>query len=573
MTAEQLDRLAARAWDLTAAAQPLYATSVGDHRFDDRLPVVGEAARTTLLADLAALRAEVAPVAAAARADAVAHPGAAVTGAALDAYLDTVIAMETAAVGSWTVDPLDGPQVQFLNVPAYHAATTVADGDVLATRWEAMGPWFDIYVAEMRDALGRGVVSPVSPVRRVIDQLEDLLARPDEEWPLLEPLAEERAGWSAAERDRFADRLRRSVRDGTRPAMVRYHAFLVDELLPHARSDQTPGLGAIAGGQEAYRLVARAQTSLSLAPEEIHRIGLDEIARIDAELEALAARTIGSTDRADAQHRLRTDPALHFTTADEILRAAEVSLERANAAVPDWFGVLPVAACEVVEIPRHEAPHTTIAYYRDPAPDGSRPGRFYVNTTAPQTRPRYEAEALAFHESVPGHHLQVAIGQERIGLPAFRRFGDFTAYIEGWGLYTERLSDEMGLYSGDLDRIGVLSFDGWRACRLVLDTGMHALGWSRDQAITFMTDHTALAPNNIANEVDRYISLPGQALAYKLGQLELLRLRATARERLGSAFDIRAFHDVVLTAAALPLPVLAEVVDRWSATPAPATST
>src|SRR5262249_42381128 len=153
-----------------------------------------------------------------------------------------------------------------------------------------------------------------------------------------------------------------------------------------------------------------------------------------------------------------------------------------------------------------------IAYYRDPAPDGSRPGRFYVNTFAPETRPRYEAEALAFHESVPGHHLQLAIGQERSGLPTFRRFGEFTAYIEGWGLYTERLSDEMGLYSSDLDRIGILSFDGWRACRLVLDTGMHALGWSRDQAIAFMTEHTALAPNNIANEVDRYISLPGQAL-------------------------------------------------------------
>jgi len=209
----------------------------------------------------------------------------------------------------------------------------------------------------------------------------------------------------------------------------------------------------------------------------------------------------------------------------------------------------------------HESKHSTIAYYLQPAEDGSRPGRYYLNTSAPTTRPRYEAEALAFHESVPGHHLQLAIAQELRGLPAFRRHAGTTAYFEGWGLYTERLSDEMGLYSGDLDRIGIASFDGWRASRLVVDTGIHALGWSRDRAIAFMLDHTALAPDNIANEVDRYITWPGQALAYKLGQLEILRLRAGARERLGGRFDIRAFHDAVLSQGALPLTTLATVVE------------
>jgi len=219
---------------------------------------------------------------------------------------------------------------------------------------------------------------------------------------------------------------------------------------------------------------------------------------------------------------------------------------------------------------RHEAEHSTIAYYREPAADGSRPGRYYINTAHAETRPRYEAEALAFHESIPGHHLQIAIGQERTDLPTFRRYGGFTAYIEGWGLYTERLSDEMGLYSGDLDRIGVLSFDGWRAARLVVDTGMHALGWTRDQAIEFMIEHTAIAPNNVGNEIDRYITWPGQALAYKIGQLELLRLRTLARDRLGTAFDIRRFHDTVLTESSLPLSVLASVVERWAADPATA---
>jgi uncharacterized protein (DUF885 family) len=212
----------------------------------------------------------------------------------------------------------------------------------------------------------------------------------------------------------------------------------------------------------------------------------------------------------------------------------------------------------------HEEELSTIAYYLDPAVDGSRPGRYFVNRSHPETRPRYEAEALAYHEAVPGHHLQGALGQDLRGLPDFRRHLGPTAYFEGWGLYAERLADEMGLYTGDLDRLGMLSFDAWRAARLVVDTGMHALGWSRSQAIAFMTEHTALGTNNIANEVDRYIVWPGQALAYKTGQLELLRIRDAARGRLGSAFDIRGFHDAILSDGALPLPTLAEVVSAWA---------
>jgi uncharacterized protein (DUF885 family) len=219
----------------------------------------------------------------------------------------------------------------------------------------------------------------------------------------------------------------------------------------------------------------------------------------------------------------------------------------------------------VVEMAEHEAKHSTIAYYRPPAADGSRPGSYYINTSEPETRPRYEAEVLAFHEAVPGHHLQLAIAQELEGLPAFRRLAGPTAYIEGWGLYTERLSAEMGLFSGDMDRFGILSFDAWRACRLVVDTGLHAMGWSRDRAIRFMVEHTALAENNIANEVDRYLAMPGQALAYKLGQREILRLRDAARTALGDRFDIRGFHDVVLGQGAIGLPTLGAVVEDWIA--------
>jgi uncharacterized protein (DUF885 family) len=260
---------------------------------------------------------------------------------------------------------------------------------------------------------------------------------------------------------------------------------------------------------------------------------------------------------------MRSDPALAFTTSDEVFETAVRALARANEATPDWFGRLPQAPCAVVRMGAHEERHSTIAYYRQPAIDGSRPGQYYLNTSEPGTRPRYEAEALAYHEAVPGHHLQIAIAQELPHLPEFRRHLGPTAFFEGWGLYTERLSDEMGLYSGDFDRIGVLSFDAWRAGRLVVDTGMHALGWTRDQAIEFMHAHSALAINNITNEIDRYIVDPGQALAYKTGQLEILRLRRDAEQRLGSRFDIRRFHDALLEHGAVGLPTLASIIARW----------
>jgi len=274
---------------------------------------------------------------------------------------------------------------------------------------------------------------------------------------------------------------------------------------------------------------------------------------------------LGTTDFAQIQARLRKDPAMHFKTEEEVEATAQATLARAKAAIPGWFDILPKADCTVKVMGMHEAPFSTIAYYRQPASDGSRPGHYMINTYKPKTRPRYEAEALAFHESIPGHHLQIAIAQELTGLPEFRKHQGVTAFVEGWGLYSERLADEIGLYSGDLDRLGMLSFDAWRACRLVVDTGMHALGWTRQQPIEYMTANTLLAENNIVNEVDRYLTDPGQALAYKAGQLEILRLRAEAKQRLGTRFDIKQFHDAVLENGALALPVLRQQVEGYIA--------
>ena len=556
--AERLAALAVEAWDSQMAAHPVHATSIGDRRFDDRLRSNGPgalAADEARLGDLHARATAIDPAA-------LSAPDR-VTRAALVDFLIGELEYTRAGTDAWSVDPLDGPQVAYLNVPSFQPVRSLADGDALLARWDGIGPWIDRLTGTTRDALGRGVAAPGALVRNVVAELDDLLARPVEDWPLVEPAADPPADWPEERRTRYAERVSATVADVIRPAFARYRAFLADELGPVARNDDRPGLLHLPGGADAYANLVRCHTTLDLDPEAIHRIGLEETERIDAEFRELGARLLGTPDQAAILRRLRSDPDLHFPTAGEVFAVAEASLARANAAIPAWFGRLPKTPCVVVEMGEHEAKYSTIAYYREPAADGSRPGSYYINTSAPATRPRYEAETLAFHEAVPGHHLQIAIAQELDDLPAFRRLAGPTAYVEGWGLYSERLSVEMGLLSGDMDRFGVASFDAWRACRLVVDTGLHALGWSRDRAISFMIEHTALAENNIANEVDRYLAMPGQALAYKLGQREILRLRDEASAGLGSGFDIRAFHDVVLGQGAVGLATLRGTVEAW----------
>ena len=555
-----LAALASEAWDSQMAAHPVLATSLGDRRFDDRVRDNGPGALEHDRARLAGLleRATTIPSEPLGADDRV-------TRSALLDFLRAELDLVEGGMEPWTVDPLDGPQVADLNIPSYQPVRTPAEGEALVARWQAIGPSIDRLVETTREALGRGVGAPQALVRSVLAELDDLLARPVEEWPLMAPANDAPGDWPDDRRAAYASSVDAVVRDGIQPAFARYRAFLADELGPLARSDDRPGLSHLREGDDAYRRLVRAHTTLELTPEEIHRIGLAETERIDAEFRSLGERLLGTSDQATVLARLRSDPALHFTTPADVFAVAEASLARANAAIPEWFGRLPQAPCIVVEMGAHEAKHSTIAYYRQPAADGSRPGSYYLNTTLPETRPRYEAETLAFHEAVPGHHLQIAIAQELKGLPAFRRLTGPTAFIEGWGLYSERLAAEMGLLSGDMDLFGITSFDAWRACRLVVDTGLHSLGWSRDRAIRFMLEHTALAENNIANEVDRYLAIPGQALAYKLGQLEILRLRDRARRELGDRFDIRAFHDAVLGQGAVGLGTLGGIIERWVA--------
>lgn len=547
-------------WQATMRAEPVWATSIGDRRFDDLLDdpsPEANAARRTFLAGLAA---EVEAI------DPAGLPSAErVTRSALLAQVLADIAQLEANVEAWSVDPLEGPQIAALNLAAQHPVATVEQAEAMIARWRAAGPWLDAHAANLRRELGEGRVAVRTPVAKTLAGIAATLDQPLEELAFLSPLRDGRPDWRASDRAAFAADLTAAVRDVILPALRRYRAVVADVVLPAARPDEQPGMSHVPGGRAAYAKLIEVHTSLPLSAEDVHAIGLAEVERIDAELAELGWRVLGTADLGAIRERLRADPALHFATRTEVFATAERALARAREAIPDWFGILPMADCEVVAMAAHEEAHSTIAYYRQPAVDGSRPGQFFINTSEPHTRPRYEAEALAYHEAIPGHHLQLAIGQELTHLPEFRRHTGPTAFYEGWGLYTERLSDEIGLYTSDLDRIGVLSFDGWRAGRLVVDTGMHALGWTRQQAVDFMLAHSALAPNNVANEIDRYIVWPGQALAYKIGQREILRLRTDAQAALGPRFDIRGFHDAVLGDGAVGLATLAEIVGEWVA--------
>jgi uncharacterized protein (DUF885 family) len=563
---EDLAKLCDRYWQGYLEANPTAATGLGDKRYDDRLEDISPAGVTKE-------RKRLESIATAARSIDPEKLSQAdrLTRDALIEEVDDQLAWYGCGFEQWVVDPLGGPQVQLMNLPDYTTIDTPKDAGAFVKRVRAMGPYLNEHVANIRDGLSLRKTASVDAVLKTIDQLTQLTSVPVESLAVWKPVLATHAGWLPADRDRFASGLRDAIETSLRPGLVRYRDMLQGEVLPAARPPEKAGLAALPGGVDCYRKMIRVHTSLDLDPDAVHKIGLDAVAAFRRDLAALGQKVFGTSDITEIQRRLREDPAMHFKTGAEIEAKARESLARAQAAVPQWFGkVRPKAPCEVRVMGMHEAPHSTIAYYRHPSPDGKRPGTYMINTYLPETRPRYEAEALAFHESVPGHHLQIAVAQELTGIPEFRKHQGVTAFVEGWGLYAERLADEMGLYTSDVDRIGMLSFDAWRACRLVVDTGLHAEGWTRQQAIDYMTDNSILAENNIENEVDRYITWPGQALAYKLGQMEILRLRDEAKAKLGSRFDIKAFHDAVLGNGAVALPVLRRQVEAYIATAATA---
>ncbi|MBI3270127.1 MAG: DUF885 domain-containing protein [Planctomycetes bacterium] len=552
--AQALARLAEEYWEEQMSSSPTWATYIGDHRYNDRLEEIGPAARARYTKVLDAFQARLAPIAAAQLGEA-------------DRILADLLARKF-AMGieeprhkfyQWGIDQMYGPQVRLFELVNYHPMKTEKDLADYAARLEAFPRYFRQYVGDLREGLGEGRTATRVVCRRVLEQLDAQLAMPPEQCALHEAVDRIPAGWST--RATIAARVEAAIRGPVYDALRSFRDFVKDEELPKAREED--GLWSLPGGDEAYRFRIRDHTTLDRSAEELHKIGLEELEAIQAEMLAIARRRGHTGDLNSFFEGLRKDPKNFSATREELLDGFRAILAKATAKLPRYFLKLPSIPCEVKAMEAYREKDSVAAFYYGPPDDGSRPGIFYANTYDLPARPRYNMTALTVHEAVPGHHLQIALALEQRSLPKVRRHEGFTAYVEGWALYSERLADEMGLYEDELSRVGMLTYQAWRATRLVVDTGLHAFKWPRQRAIDFMKSNLALGDTEVVNEVDRYIIWPGQALAYKVGQREILALRAEAQAKLGPRFDLREFHDVVLRNGAVPLPTLRGLVARW----------
>ncbi|HET7685584.1 MAG TPA: DUF885 domain-containing protein [Candidatus Limnocylindria bacterium] len=545
-----VNELADRFWDGVLERDPFYATILGDDRWDDRLPDVGAAGRA---AEAAAYR-EVLAEAEAIPVDELETEQVITRDLLLTIARNNLEALD-AKLYQLAVDHISGLQTLPAQIAQYQPAGTPEQLDKLLARLQAFPTMVEQHVETLREGLGDGRASAAVPVRRAIEQIERMLAEPAEASPIV--------AMARVADDAARERVREAVEESINPALQRYRDVLADEYEPRARPE--PGIGSTPNGQDAYRLCIRLQTTVAATAEEVHQFGLADLEAIEAEKDEIARR-LGHADRHALAAALAEDPANHTDDPAQLIELARGQTERAYALAPQYFGRLPRANCEVMAVEAYRERESPPAFYMPPTLDGSRAGQYYLNTYQPAERQLHKIASITFHEATPGHHFQIAIEQDLAGLPAFRRLGARmvgVAYVEGWGLYTERLADEMGLYLNDAERFGMLDTQAFRAARLVVDSGLHAFGWDRERAITFMQERGSLPEVDAAIEVDRYTIWPGQALTYKMGQREIERARAEVAERMGDRFDLRAFHDEVLGHGTLALATLRREIPGW----------
>lgn len=438
---------------------------------------------------------------------------------------------------------------------------TVKDYEGWTARLRSFPIHMDQTIALMREGIRQNMLLPRVVMERVPAQIDHQIVSDPTASPFYKPFKRFPESIPKPDQDRLAAAGRHAIDSGLVDSFSKFKRFFTEEYLP-ACFDQV-GIWQVPNGPALYAFDVRKFTTTNLTPDQVHKIGLDEVARIEAEMEKVRASTDFKGSRDEFFHYLRTDPRFFEKTPDDLLEAYRALAKRVDPELVKLFRTLPRMPYGVEPIPAIAAPDTTAAYYSQGAADGSRAGTYYVNLYRPEMRPKWEMTALTLHESVPGHHIQIALGMEQTGLPNFRRYGYYNAFGEGWGLYAESLGDEMGLYDDPYSKFGQLTYDMWRAVRLVVDTGMHSMRWTRQQAIDYFMARAAKAELDVVNEIDRYIAWPAQALAYKIGQLKIRELRNKASEALGKRFDVREFHEVVLREGALPLDILERNVNAW----------
>ncbi|MFG6466051.1 DUF885 domain-containing protein [Roseateles sp. BYS87W] len=550
-------------WELTLQRNPVLATSLGDARYNDRWVDTTTAAyraeaRRLLRAQLKALKGF--------RKD------------QLDAkdrvsYSMLLVDLEQELGGERFPEWMQ-PLSQIGGVPSFLAQlgsgqslqpfSTTKDYDDWLQRLARAVPTLDGTVANLRAGLKAGVTQPRPVMDKVVPQLQALAVKDPEQSLFWGPIKNFPDAVPAADRERITAAMRRLLSEQVLPAYGRLLAFVRDEYTPRAR--RTTGWAALPDGQAWYAYRVRQNTTLPLSAEQIHAVGLKEVARILGEMDGVRRQVGFNGDLKAFFQRLQDDPRYYYAKPEDLLNGYRDLQKKINALTPKLFDIQPKADYEVREVEAFRAQSAAGASYEQASVDGSRPGVFYVNTFNLKAQPIFGMETLSLHEASPGHHFQISIAQEDQALPKFRRFGShYTAYVEGWALYAESLGKELGLFTDPYQWYGRLADEQLRAMRLVVDTGLHAKGWTREQAIRYMLDNSSMAESDVVSEVERYIVWPGQALGYKIGQLEITKLRAEAEKALGAKFDIKGFHRVVLTAGQVPLPVLRELVQGWVA--------
>ncbi len=553
----QLNKLFDSYWQDTLRHSPETATSVGDKRYNDQWSDYSGAAfhawlakEGTYLTQMGAIRTD----------DLDAQ-----TKLSVELLTRSIVDdQESARFKEWEmpVNQFNGPQTSTPQTLAIMPLDNVKDYDNYIARLNKVPELF----AQVQEAMTLGADEHRTPPRLVMDQVlkqvTALAAAKSEDSPFLVPLAKFPAGVSAAEQKRIRTEMTDAVTKQVLPAYDRFRRFLVAQYLPATHAD--PGIWAIPDGAAYYDFRIRQSTTLTKSADEIHRIGLAEVARDEAEM-LVIAKKLGYSDLKTFNAAIKADPKLHPTSPDALVAKYQAYLDGMKPKLPQLFGRLPRAPLVVMKVPAYMEAQQSAAYYQQGTPDGSRPGEVFVNTYHAAERGLQNVEAVSYHEGLPGHHLQISIAQELTGIPEFRKQLGYTAYTEGWGLYSERLGKDVGFYQDPYSDYGRLEADIWRAIRLVVDTGVHSKHWTRQQMVDYFHDHSGIDETNIQSEVDRYIAWPAQALGYKMGQLKLIELRERAKAKLGAKFSLSDYHDLVLDSGALPLDVLEQRVDAWIA--------